>query len=148
MDNKDTALGIVLVLVAIYMFHLKIYLLFIIIVIVGAYFLYKGIRSPSDRQIAKKTNSLIYTEILNKGLDKISKGAMNVSEDQFRSAMEKISWIFGGQSLMPQLGFDSLYLHFQKEFEAAEALQRLTDVGVKASIVQDKSDWQVMIEFK
>jgi len=49
---------------------------------------------------------------------------------------------------MPQLGFDSLYLHFQKEFEAVETLQRLTELGVKASIVQDKSDWQVMIEFK
>ena len=40
------------------------------------------------------------------------------------------------------------FLHFQKESEATENLERLQKDGIKASIVQDKSDWQIMIEFK
>ena len=49
---------------------------------------------------------------------------------------------------MPQIGFDAIYLHFQRESDATETLQKLIELGIRASIVQDKSDWQVMIEFK
>ncbi|EQB66634.1 MAG: hypothetical protein AAE985_07320 [Thermoplasmataceae archaeon] len=148
MDQKETALGTVIILLGVLFIFLRSYFVAVILIIVGGYFLYRGIRSPSDTQIAKRTNSLIYNEIYKKGIDKIRSGTMNVTEEQFNSVMEKIAWIFGRQSLMPQIGFDAVYLHFQKESEATENLERLQKDGIKASIVQDKSDWQIMIEFK
>ena len=148
MDQKETALGTVIVLLGIIFIFLRSYYIAAILIIVGGYFLYRGVRSPSDGQIAKRANSLIYNEIYRKGIDKIRSGSMNVTEEQFNSVMEKIAWIFGRQSLMPQIGFDAVYLHFQKESEATENLERLQKDGVKASIVQDKSDWQIMIEFR
>jgi outer membrane protein assembly factor BamD (BamD/ComL family) len=148
MDQKETALGTVIVLIGILFILLRNYYVAVVLIIVGGYFLYRGIRSPSDGQIAKRANSLIYNEIYKKGIDKIRSGTMNVTEEQFSSVMEKIAWIFGRQSLMPQIGFDAVYLHYQKESDAAENLERLQREGIKASIVQDKSDWQIMIEFK
>ncbi|MHB1492406.1 MAG: hypothetical protein ACYCSG_03750 [Thermoplasmataceae archaeon] len=148
MDRKETGLGIVIILGFILFIYIKSYFVAVVLLVIALFLLYRGLRSQSDRQIARKANSLIYEEIYKKGIDKITSGAMNVTKDQFDSVMEKISWIFGGQSLMPQIGFDAIYLHFQRESDATETLQRLIELGINASIVQDKSDWQVMIEFR
>ena len=116
MNIKFTLAGFLILIGSIYLIVVRpfLFLISIIGIVVSLYLLFIGLRSPSEGQIARKANSVIFNEIMSKGTEKIKNGTMAVSQEQFESVMNKISWVFGSQSYMPQIGFNSLYLHFFK----------------------------------
>ena len=48
---------------------------------------------------------------------------------------------------MPELGYDSLFIHCQSEAEADRNLSYIRSAGLNASVIQNKRDWQIRIDF-
>lgn len=100
---------------------------------------------PSERQISKKVQAGIVGGFLELGRHKIMDGKVKVDYEVFRSVVEKLAPIMAGLSSMPELGFDSIYLHFSQEHDAESALSEIHALSIEASIVQNKNNWSVKI---
>lgn len=113
----------------------------------GGFMSVTGFTTPSGRQISGKINSLVYTNLRERGIDRIRKGTFHVSEDVFIASIDKIKDLFGKQAEMPEIGYDSLFLHCQSEAEAQKTLSSIASAGLNASVIQNKRDWQIKVEF-
>lgn len=100
---------------------------------------------PSERQISKKVQIGMVSGLLELGEHKIREGTVKVDYEVFKSAVEKLAPIIGRLSSMPELGFDSIYLHFYQEHDAEKALGEINALGIEASIIQNKNNWSVKI---
>jgi hypothetical protein len=113
----------------------------------GAFMSATGFTTPSGRQISGKINNLIYTNLRERGIDRIREGKMHVDEKSFVASLDRIRVILGNQAEMPELGFDSLFIHCQSEAEAEKNLSIIRSSGLSASVIQNKRDWQIKVEY-
>lgn len=101
---------------------------------------------PSERQISRKLQKGISSGLLELGEKKMRNGSFHADPDKFRNVVEKLTPILSGLSSMPEIGFDSIYIHFLKESEAEATMEDLSKMSLSASIIQNKSDWAVKID--
>ena len=115
-------------------------------IVIGAGLSGYSLLIPSEKQISKKVQKGIVGGFMELGKKKIDNGTVKVDLESFETIVEKITPVISGLSTMPELGFDSIYLHFQTEAEAEAALERIREESVTASVVQTKSEWAVKVE--
>ncbi|MEM0155795.1 MAG: hypothetical protein QW597_04240 [Thermoplasmataceae archaeon] len=142
-----TALGIAALAIGVYAVLARSFIVGGVALIFGAFMSATGFTTPSGRQISGKINSLIYKSLRERGIDRIREGKMHVDERSFIESLDRIRAILGNQSEMPELGFDSLFIHCQSEAEAERNLSIIRSSGLTASVIQNKRDWQIKVEY-
>lgn len=105
-----------------------------------------SISIPSEKQISRKVQKGIVGGFLELGKKKIDKGTVKIDYKNFQEIVEKLTPVLSGLSTMPELGFDSIYLHYASENEAESALKAIVQLSLGASVVQDKSEWAVKVD--
>lgn len=100
---------------------------------------------PSDRQISRKVQRGMVEGFLELGEHRIRDGKVKVEFEAFKSVVEKLAPVIAELSTMPELGFDSIFLHYTHEHEAEMALREIRALSIEATIVQNKSNWSVRV---
>lgn len=101
---------------------------------------------PSERQISRKLQKGVVGGLLELGKKKIENGAVKIDYESFREIVEKLTPVISELPIMPEIGFDSIYLHYPGEWEAKNALERIEKMALEASLVPDKSEWTVKVD--
>lgn len=101
---------------------------------------------PSEKQISRKLQKGVVGGFLELGKKKIDNGTVKVDYESFQEIVEKLTPVISELSIMPELGYDSIYLHYPSESDAESALRAIIDQALGASVVQDKSEWAVKVE--
>ncbi len=115
-------------------------------IVIGAGLSGYSLLIPSEKQISRKVQKGIVGGFLELGKKKIDNGTVKMDLASFEFVVQKITPVISELSTMPELGFDSIYLHYQTEAEAEAALGRIKEESVSASVVQNKSEWAVKVE--
>lgn len=131
----------------VYFFFFVLIYLGIVVMAIGAYIAITGIRIPSHSQISGRVNQVIYTSLKERGLERIRSGQLHTSEERFLSVLDRLKDMLGSQGDLPEIGYDALFFHCRSENEANEKLRQINEVGLQCSIVQNKNDWQIKIDF-
>ncbi len=101
---------------------------------------------PSEKQIKKKLQKGVVGGFLDLGKKKIEKGTAKIDYESFKEIVEKLTPIISDLPTMPEIGFDSIYLHYPGEADAEDALEQIQRLSLEASLVPDKSEWAVKID--
>jgi hypothetical protein len=117
------------------------------IIILGAFLLITGSRTKSEKTIKKKSDQSIFEGVLKIGTQKIRRGDLTINEDTFLVIMTKLKRFILDQSEVPEYGFNSLYLKFKNESEADDAMEKITNLGIKCKTMQDRGKYYITIEF-
>ncbi|MEM0157792.1 MAG: hypothetical protein QXN26_07040 [Thermoplasmataceae archaeon] len=147
MNNNRTIMGILIAVLGFYFWFFVLVYLGGVVIAIGAYFIITGFRTPSHRQISGKVNQVIYDSLLERGSERIKTGQIKTTQERFVEVLDKLQDILGSQGDMPELGYDAIYFHCKSENEAASRLSQIADKGLKGSLTQNKSDWQIKVEF-
>ncbi len=115
-------------------------------IVIGAGLSGYSLLIPSERQISKKVQKGMVGGFLEMGRKKIDNGTVKIRLENFEQIVEKITPVISELSTMPELGFDSIYLHYATEAQAEVALERIKNEAVEASVVQSRGDWAVRVE--
>ena len=142
-----SVIGVLALALGIYLIIVNSLFIGTVALLFGGFMSVTGFTTPSGRQISGKINNLVYTSLRERGIERIRKGTFHVSEPDFLSSLEKIKDMFGKQAEMPELGYDSLFIHCQSEAEADRNLSYIRSAGLNASVIQNKRDWQIRIDF-
>ncbi|MCL4341191.1 MAG: hypothetical protein M1431_03740 [Candidatus Thermoplasmatota archaeon] len=146
MSTPRTILGMLIVIMGVYFTLFILIELGIVVIAIGSYFLFTGVRTPSHRQISGQVNQVIYNSLKERGLERIKTGQLRTSEERLISVLDKLRDILGSQNDMPELGYDALFFHFRSETEAAGKLAEITERGLHGSLIQNKSEWQIKVD--
>lgn len=147
MHAYRSVLGVAALALGAYLVYIHSFIIGGAALVFGALLSVTGFTTPSSRQISGKINTLVYSNLRDRGIDRIRNGKMHVDEQSFLTSLDKIRGVLGKQSEMPELGFDSLFLHCQSEAEAENNLSIIRSSGLEASVIQNKRDWQIKVEF-
>lgn len=101
---------------------------------------------PSERQISNRVQKGMSSALLDLAQKKINNGSLHADMGKFREIVNKLEPVLPKISAMPEIGFDSVYIHFSKESEAEAMVSRLNGLNLSVSIVQNKTDWAVKVE--
>jgi hypothetical protein len=146
MANVYMAIGVIFLIMsalsfAVGLLFLGIPLLIIFIVLMGLYY------KTSSVHVNKKVSSITYDGIVKTGISKIEKGTFYIEKDKFIAVMNKIGDLVSSQGSMPEFGIDALYIEFNRQEKAEKLVDLISQRGVKASAVQERSMWKVKIDF-
>ncbi|WP_061950635.1 hypothetical protein [Acidiplasma cupricumulans] len=61
--------------------------------------------------------------------------------------MSKIKDIVSLQGKMPEFGLDAIYFDFNTQASAEKFSMAINSTGVKASVLQERTQWKVKIDF-
>ena len=140
-------MGILIAILGFYFFFFVLDYLGGVVIAVGAYFMATGFRTPSHRQISGKVNQVIYSSLMERGTERIKTGQLRTTQERLVEVLDKLQDILGSQSDMPELGYDAIFFHCRSESEATTRLSQIEDKGLNGSLIQNKNDWQIKIEF-
>jgi hypothetical protein len=84
---------------------------------------------------------------MERGTERIKTGQLRTTQERFVEVLDKLQDILGSQSDMPELGYDAIFFHCRSESEATTRLNQIEDKGLNGSIIQNKNDWQIKIDF-
>lgn len=101
---------------------------------------------PSERQITNRVQKGMSSALIGLAQKKINNGSLHADIVKFREIISRMEPVFPKISVMPEIGFDGLYIHFTKESEAEEMIARLKALDLNVNVVQNKTDWAVKIE--
>lgn len=101
---------------------------------------------PSEKQIKRSLQKGVVSGFLDLGKKKIENGTVKVDYDKFKEVVETLKPIISDLPTMPELGYDSIYLHYPGEGDAENALENIQKLSLEASLVPDKSEWAVKID--
>ncbi len=118
----------------------------IIAFIIGAGLAIYAVFIPSDRQITNKVQKGMSTALIDLAQKKINNGSLRADMGKFREIINRMEPVLPKISAMPEIGFDSLYIHFSKESEAEDMISKLRELDLSVNVVQNKTDWAVKIE--
>ncbi|MGP6220679.1 hypothetical protein [Caldiplasma sukawensis] len=139
--------GIVLIIVSILIYIRNISLiLFLISLIIGIYLTFEGIRIQTQSQLHRKVGNVIYKGLEEKGIEKIKKGELKVSEEEFMDDLSRLRSYILKQSNVPIIGFNSIYLNYGSESEAEKDAESIRNLGFECQVVNDKNNFSIKIE--
>ena len=142
MKNMYLTIGIILLLVSLYAFLRDSLIIGVVVVLVAVFFIYPDARAMVA---GKSISTLTYNSIIEQGVRKIDGGSTIIKKENFLESMEKIRDLLSEQQFVPIVGYDSVYLQYNNEAMAANALKQVLEKGLKADLIQDKSTWSVRI---
>ena len=142
MKNMYLTIGIILLLVSLYAFLRDSLIIGVVVVLVAAFFIYPDARAMVA---GKSISTLTYNSIMEQGVRKIDGGSTIIKKENFLESMEKIRDLLSEQQFVPIVGYDSVYLQYNNEAMAANALKQVLEKGLKGDLIQDKSTWSVRI---
>ena len=142
MKNMYLTIGIILLLVSLYAFLRDSLIIGVVVVLVAAFFIYPDARAMVA---GKSISTLTYNSIMEQGVRKIDGGSTIIKKETFLESMEKIRDLLSEQQFVPIVGYDSVYLQYNNEAMAANALKQVLEKGLKGDLIQDKSTWSVRI---
>ena len=146
MANTYLVLGLIILVVSIFAFLVRVTFLAVPLFIVFLVFMFLFYRTSTAR-VNKKVSNITYDGIIETGISKIKRGTFYIERDKFISIMEKISDIVSSQGNMPEFGLDALYLNFNTQVRAESVAKAINERGVKASPLQERTNWKVKIDF-
>ncbi|MCL4337655.1 MAG: hypothetical protein M1129_05035 [Candidatus Thermoplasmatota archaeon] len=118
----------------------------IIALIIGIAFTAYTLFIPSEKQITNKLKKGMSSALIDLAQKKINNGSLNADMGKFREIVGRMEPVLPKISAMPEIGYDSLYIHFSKESEAEDMIERLREMNLNVNVVQNKTDWAVKIE--
>lgn len=142
------AVGIAFLALGAFAFYIGTIISSIFALTIGAALSGYSLLIPSEKQISKKLQKGMVGGFLELGKKKIDNGSVKVDYENFRNTVEKISPVISQLSTMPELGFDSIYLHYSRENDAEITVEAIREMALDASIVQNKGDWAVRVEIE
>jgi hypothetical protein len=142
MKNMYLTIGIILLLVSLYAFLRDSLIIGVVVVLVAVFFIYPDARAMVA---GKSISTLTYNSIIEQGVRKIDGGSTIIKKENFLESMEKIRDLLSEQQFVPIVGYDSVYLQYNNEAMAANALKQVLEKGLKGDLIQDKSTWSVRI---
>ncbi|MCL4451709.1 MAG: hypothetical protein M1327_03675 [Candidatus Thermoplasmatota archaeon] len=142
MKNLYLTIGIILLLVSLYAFLRDSLIIGVVVVIVAVFFIYPDARAMVA---GKSISTLTYNSIIEQGLRKIDGSNTIIKKENFLESMEKIRDLLSEQQFVPIVGYDSVYLQYNNEAMAGNALKQVLEKGLKGDLIQDKSTWSVRI---
>ncbi len=142
MKNMYLTIGIILLLVSLYAFLRDSLIIGVVVVLVAVFFIYPDARAMVA---GKSISTLTYNSIMEQGVRKIDGGSTIIKKENFLESMEKIRDLLSEQQFVPIVGYDSVYLQYNNEAMAANALKQVLEKGLKGDLIQDKSTWSVRI---
>ena len=101
---------------------------------------------PSEKQISKTVQKGMASALIDLAQKKINNGSLHADIGKFREIIGRMEPILPKISAMPEIGYDSLYIHFSKETEAEDMIARLKEMELNVNVVQNKTDWAVKVE--
>ncbi len=101
---------------------------------------------PSEKQISKTVREGMASALIDLAQKKINNGSLHADIGKFREIIGRMEPVLPKISAMPEIGYDSLYIHFSKETEAEDMIARLKEMELNVNVVQNKTDWAVKIE--
>ena len=146
MNTLALFIGVAFLAVGLYAYFAGFPISSVLAFVVGAGFTGYALIIPSERQISQKIRRGMVTGLLELGEKKIKNGTFRVDFETFKDAVEKLSPMMADLSSMPEIGFDGIYIRFQTEYEADQAMEKIRKMPLNASVVQNKSEWAVKID--
>lgn len=140
------AIGGAFVALGIYAFVAGAMISSILAIVIGGGMAGYALFIPSERQISKKVRKGMVGGFLELGKHKIGDETVKIDYEKFKSVVEQLTPVIAKLSVMPELGFDSIYLHYSQEHDAEAALDEIRGLSLDGSIVQNKGDWAVKID--
>ncbi len=101
---------------------------------------------PSEKQITNKVQKGMSSALIDLAQKKIENGSFHADIGRFKEVVAKMGPVFPKISVVPEIGFDGLYIHFNNEADADAMVSDLKDLNLNVDVVQNKSDWAVKIE--
>ena len=118
----------------------------VIALVIGFAFTAYTLFIPSEKQISKTVQKGMASALIDLAQKKINNGSLHADIGKFREIIGRMEPILPKISAMPEIGYDSLYIHFSKETEAEDMIARLKEMELNVNVVQNKTDWAVKIE--
>ncbi len=146
MADTYLIIGIILLIVGAYAFYDGVLILGIPLILIALFLLIQYYRS-STKHVNKKVSNITYDGIIETGESKIERGTFYIDRDKFLTVMEKIKDLIATQGHMPEFGLDAIYLNYRNQSRAEVVMNAINERGVKASLLQERSDWKVKIDF-
>lgn len=101
---------------------------------------------PSERQISNRVQKGMSSALIDLAQKKVNNGSLRADMGKFREIISRMEPVLPKISAMPEIGFDSLYIHFSKESDAEDMLSKLRELDLTVNVVQNKTDWALKIE--
>jgi hypothetical protein len=101
---------------------------------------------PSERQIKNRLQKGMSSALIDLAQKKIENGSFHADIGKFREVVARMGPVFPKIPVVPEIGFDGLYIHFNRESDADEMVSELKELNLNVDVVQNKTDWAVKIE--
>lgn len=146
MNRTLTALGLAFLALGAYAFYVNARISSVFALVVGIILSAYSALIPSEKQISRNLQKGVVGGFLYLGKKKIENGTVKIDYESFREIVEKLTPLISELSTMPELGYDSIYLHYGGQWDAEKAVAQIQELSMEASLIPDKSEWAVKVD--
>ena len=146
MNRTLTAIGLAFLALGAYAFYVNARVSSVFALAIGIFLSAYSAFIPSEKQISRNLQKGVVGGFIDLGKKKIENGTVKIDYESFKEIVEKLTPLISDLPTMPELGYDSIYLHYAGQWDAEKAVAHIQELSLDASLVPDKSEWAVKVD--